>query len=130
MLVFEYYSPVMTIMKPSTVDTDEAILSEVGRRLARRRLDMGLTQAELAEKAGLGKRTLERIEAGESAQLSSLIRLLRALDALGGLERLIPDTGPSPMDLLNTRGKTRKRASSSRRKMDTPARDWKWGDES
>ena len=46
--------------------TDEAILEEIGRRLARRRVDLGCTQADLAEQSGVAKRTVERIEAGRS----------------------------------------------------------------
>ncbi len=37
---------------------------EFGQRLARRRLDLDLTQAQSADEAGVGKRTVERIEAG------------------------------------------------------------------
>ena len=61
----------LVIMKISTLLADEAILTEMGARIARRRLDLQLTQAELAEQAGVAKRTLERIEAGASAQMSS-----------------------------------------------------------
>jgi len=57
--------------------SDEAILSELGERLSRSRLDLQLTQAEVAEQAGIAKRTLERMEAGHSSQLSSLIRVPR-----------------------------------------------------
>jgi transcriptional regulator with XRE-family HTH domain len=59
--------------------TPEAVVQELGRRLARRRLDLGMTQANAAEQAGLGKRTVERIEAGGDTQLSTIIRLLRVL---------------------------------------------------
>lgn len=94
--------------------SDEAILGEIGRRIARRRLDLSVTQAELAERAGVSKRTLERIEAGSSAQMSSLIRIFRVLDLLPGLERLMPEAGPGPgpMERLIQKGKIRQRASS------------------
>src|SRR4051812_42911086 len=36
-----------------------------GTEIRRLRVDCGLTQAELAIKAGIGKRTVERIEAGQ-----------------------------------------------------------------
>ncbi len=42
---------------------DDAVLAELGRALAERRIGIGLTQAALAEQAGIGKRTVERIEA-------------------------------------------------------------------
>ena len=61
---------------------DAAILKEIGERIAQRRLDLQLSQADLAEEAGLSKRTVERMEAGESTQLSSMIRVLRALNLI------------------------------------------------
>ena len=109
--------------------TDDAVLEELGRRLERRRLDLQLTQAKLAEQAGVSKRTVERIEAGAAAQTLSLIRILRVLELLQGFDRLIPETGPRPMDLLKLKGKQRKRASSSRAS-DQPGKVWSWGDDS
>jgi len=116
-------------MKISKLLADDAILAEIGERISSRRLDLQLTQAEVAEQAGIAKRTLERIEAGHSAQMSSLIRLLRVLDGLPGLDGLIPEAGPRPMDLLKRKGKVRQRASK-RRPSDQPGKPWTWGDES
>ncbi|MFV8816770.1 helix-turn-helix domain-containing protein [Haliea sp. E17] len=108
--------------------TDDVILGEIGERLAARRIDLQLTQAAVAEQAGIAKRTLERIEAGHSSQLSSLVRVLRVLDAMAGLETLVPEAGPRPMDLLQRKGKRRQRASGKRAGK-TPAPAWNWGDE-
>ncbi len=108
--------------------TDAAILKEIGERTARRRLDLQLSQADLAEEAGLSKRTVERMEAGESAQLSSMIRVLRALNLMDKLDGLIPEVTARPMELLKLKGKLRKRASSAR-KADKSAEEWRWGDE-
>jgi transcriptional regulator with XRE-family HTH domain len=112
-------------MKISPLLTDEAILAELGRRLARRRIELQLTQAEAAKQAGIGKRTLERIEAGESAQLSSLLRLLRVLELLPQLDQAIPAATPGPMELLRRQGKMRQRAPS-KRGAETPDRPWTW----
>ncbi len=116
-------------MNISRALTDEAILTELGRRIQRCRIDLELTQADLAEQAGLSKRTVERLEDGGSAQMSSIVRVLRALDLLRGLEALVPETGPRPTEMLRRKGKLRKRASSKRR-ADRTVRDWSWGDES
>jgi transcriptional regulator with XRE-family HTH domain len=105
--------------------SDEAILVELGVRLARRRIDKPLTQAELAHEAGVSKRTVERIEAGASAQMSSLIRICRVLDLLPGMDQFIPPSGPKPMELIKTKGKMRQRASSSRRG-GGPDDQWTW----
>ncbi|OQX09984.1 MAG: transcriptional regulator [Desulfobulbaceae bacterium A2] len=114
-------------MKIEEVLTDMAILAELGGRLAQRRLELQLTQEMLAEQAGVSKRTIERIEAGATAQISTLIRLLRVLDLLDRLEILVPEAGPRPMDLLKLKGKARQRATGKRKSTDTGP--WHWGDE-
>lgn len=107
--------------------SDEAILAELGARLSSARLSRNLTQAELAHDAGVSKRTLERIEAGQSAQLTSFIRVLRSLDLLDRLELLLPPPQPGPMDLLRRAGKTPQRATGSSASTGEP---WTWSDES
>jgi transcriptional regulator with XRE-family HTH domain len=97
-------------MQIDKIMSDGAILAEVGARLARRRIDLRLTQADLAREAGVSKRTVERIEAGASAQMASMIRIFRILDLIPGMDRLIPPTGPRPMELIKNKGRQRKRA--------------------
>ncbi|MCK4565287.1 MAG: helix-turn-helix transcriptional regulator [Verrucomicrobia bacterium] len=115
-------------MKIEGLLTDEAILAELGGRMAQYRLELRLTQAELAEQAGISKRTVERIEAGATTQLSTMIRIFRALDLLDRLDGLLPEAGPRPMDLLKLKGKGRQRAP--RRKKQPGGEAWQWGDES
>lgn len=122
----------MTKMNDYNLLTDDGILKAIGRRLARRRIDLQLTQAHLAEQAGVSKRTVERIEAGAPAQSVSLVRILRVLGLLKGLDQLIPETGPSPMELLKLKGKERQRASSkgvSKGAINRSAETWTWGDD-
>lgn len=107
--------------------TDEAILADLGARLSSVRLSRDLTQAQLAQDAGVSKRTVERIEAGQSAQLTSFIRILRSLDLLDGLELLLPPPHPGPMDLLRRAGKPPQRASGT---TTSPSKPWTWADES
>ena len=114
-------------MKISINATDDSILNALGERLARHRLDKNLTQAQLAQQAGVSKRTVERLEAGGSAQLSSLIRLCRALSLLPQFEALIPETPPSPIAQLKLRGKDRQRASV-KKATSRSTRKWEWGD--
>ncbi len=114
-------------MKISKSLADDAILAEIGERIARRRLEFQSTQAHVAEQAGVAKRTVERIEAGASTQMSSMIRILRVLDLLPGLDHMIPEAGPRPMDLLKRKGKVRQRASS-RRRSDRSDKPWSWDD--
>ena len=106
--------------------TDEAILAELGARLSAARLSRNLTQAQLARNAGVAKRTVERVEAGQSAHLTSFVRILRALDLLDGLDALLPPPQPAPMDLLRHHGKAPRRATGTGTPTDEP---WTWADE-
>lgn len=115
-------------MKITELTSDEAILGELGRRIAQRRLELSITQAEVAERAGISKRTLERIEAGASAQISSLIRIFRVLELMPQLEQLVPELVTRPMELLKQKGKVRRRASSSKRAQ-RPEEPWSWDDD-
>ncbi|MDP4610061.1 MAG: helix-turn-helix domain-containing protein [Opitutales bacterium] len=110
--------------------TDETIIRELGERLARMRLDRDLTQAELANQAGVGLRTVQRLEKGTAApQLTMFIRILRALDIVEHFDLLVPEPIPSPMQQLKMRGKLRKRASGKEMKVAEPKGAWTWGDE-
>jgi len=108
--------------------SDEAILIEIGARIAHQRLNLQLSQAELAEQAGIGKRTLERMEAGFPSQMLSLVRVLRVLDILPNIDMAIPDLKPGPMDLLKSKGKARQRASG-KKGSGNPVEAWSWDDE-
>jgi transcriptional regulator with XRE-family HTH domain len=112
--------------------TDEAVLSELGARLERTRLERNLTQRELASEAGVERKAVQRIEAGESVKLVSLIRVLRALELLDALDQLVPEPVPSPIELLSLHGRSRRRASGERRKSPSARKQavgWHWGDE-
>lgn len=97
-------------MKFTSQLTDEGVLQQLGERLARMRLDQRLTQAALAERAGVAKRTVERLESGEVAtQLSGFLRVCRALGVLDRFETLFPEPTVSPMAQLKMQGHPRQR---------------------
>ena len=108
--------------------SDDAVLEALGRRLGRRRLALQLSQAELADEAGVSKRTIERMEAGASAQTLNFIRVMRVLDLLNNFDQLVPKTESRPMDLLKLKGKERRRASP-RRIAGRSGEKWAWGDD-
>lgn len=120
-------------MKITTELTDPAVLHEIGARLERRRIDAGLTQAQLAQEAGISKRTVERMEAGRGTDSLMLLRVLRVLKLMDALDLLVPDLPQSPLVLLKGRGRMRKRVGHSRLPRDNraaakPAEPWKWRD--
>lgn len=119
--------------------TDAAVLAALGERLARRRLDQNRTQAALATEAGVSRSTVARLEAGESSQMTNLVRVLRALGLLGRLDAAVPEPVPSPLAQLRSAEPRRRRASSGTpgRPAGSPpaetrapeATPWRWGDE-
>jgi transcriptional regulator with XRE-family HTH domain len=91
----------------------DAELRQLGSRLAELRLALNLTQAELAEQAGVSKRTIERLESGATAsQLSTFLRVCRVLGLQDRLKQLLPAPVASPVAQLKQQRQTRKRASS------------------
>lgn len=105
----------------------EVVLTEIGERIRRLRIDQGMTQAELAERAGIGLRTLQRLENGTAAtQLSSVIKVSQSLGLEKRLDALIPGPEMSPIALLQLKTGVRKRASG--KKPTKAAGSWKWGE--
>lgn len=71
--------------------TDSEILKELGGRLRSYRLQMNLTQAELATRAGVSRTTIRDAELGKDSQLPTLVKFLRALGRLDNLGKLMLD---------------------------------------
>ncbi len=117
-------------MRISSDISDRASVRELGRRLARHRLNENLTQAALAARAGVSLPTVQRIERGNPSQIANLIRILRALELLDNLDTLVPEPAASPLQQVRMHGMLRRRASSrSGHATREPPPAWKWGDE-
>ena len=115
-------------MKFHDAVSDDALLKELGGRIARYRLNMNLTQEALAKEAGLSERTIIRVEHGDSTQAANLFRILRALRLVENMEALIPEPVASPIQQLKRQGKQRRRASP-RSATPKSKKPWSWGDE-
>lgn len=114
-------------MRLEELNTDAAVLAELGRRMARHRLERNWTQAELAREAGVGQATVQRAERGQSVQMTSMVKLLRMLELLEGLDAAIPEPVQSPIaQLERERSGTRRRARAHR---PPPGQSWTWGEE-
>ena len=104
--------------------TDTAVLAEMGHRLRRERLNRNITRDKLAEISGVSSRTIQHVEHGANFSMETLIRLLRALGLLDRVDALLPEPGPSPVQLAKLRGKERERASGSRERPENDT--WQW----
>jgi len=61
-----------------------------------KRLALGLTQSELARRSGLSLRTIKKFELGDSINLMSLMKIMRALGEFNRFEALVPVVEASP----------------------------------
>lgn len=99
--------------------SDKAAMKLIGERIQKERLNQNLTQAELAERAGIGVRTVKSLEAGQKPTVDTLIRALRVLGRLGAIDAFLPEPGLSPLQLAKLQGRERQRASGCRQGVDS-----------
>jgi transcriptional regulator with XRE-family HTH domain len=122
-------------MRFDELTTDAAVLAELGRRLERHRLERNWTQAEMAAEAGIGQATVQRAERGKSVQMTSMIKLLRTLGLLAGLDLAIPESIDLPIAQLDRQQRSIRRRARGRRggrkgEPTEPAEEpWRWGNE-
>jgi transcriptional regulator with XRE-family HTH domain len=81
----------------------EELQSELGRRLKQLRLSKNLDQRTTAEKAGITRAALQNLEAGRGSSVKTLVRTLKALNYLEGIEILAPEPSVNPLALLKTK---------------------------
>lgn len=98
-------------MKITQLTPENQSLGELGVRLARIRKQQGYSQERLADAAGIGVATLRRIEDGQDSQLSSWLKLLKALEMSAAIDALVPEDFRSPMAEVLATGRKRKTAA-------------------
>ncbi len=91
--------------------TDAAIVEQLGLYIRRLRLQQDTSQAQLADKAGLNRWTISKIENGEPVTLMSLIQILRALNSLYVLNTFQVSEEISPLAYAKLKKQQRQRAS-------------------
>jgi len=81
----------MLIVKLKIMDnwiflTGQEILTEIGKRLKKIRLQHNLTQKELSKEVGLSVTTISLIEHGKSMTVETLLRILMRLNRIKDFE--------------------------------------------
>ena len=99
-------------------------IKDLGQRIKLYRVMLGMSQQELADKTGISKRSISRMEQGESVQVNSLFTVLLALDLGDNIELLVPDQSARPSFYLEKTENTPKRVRNKSKK-----NGFKWGDE-
>ncbi len=102
------------------------IAHELGERLKSVRLNKDMTQQEVADQAGVSRKTVLNAEKGK-VQLENLVAIMQALQLTAQLDRFLPLPGLSPMQLAKLQGKQRQRASGQGRTEDSESeREAEW----
>lgn len=87
-------------MSQSIFRTPGELQHLLGERLRRIRLNRNLDQRTTAEKAGVSEKALRNLESGRGSTVETLLRVLKGLDCLQGLDMLAPEISVNPLDLL------------------------------
>ena len=91
-----------------------AIAEELGNRLRQARLNANITQAELASRTGLNRRTILNAEKGK-VQLKNIVAILVSLNMAEQLNIFLPAQEISPLQLAKLKGQERQRASKPKK---------------
>ena len=78
----------------------EELQAALGERIRRLRLSRNVDQRATAAKAGVSEKALRNLEAGRGSTVETLLRTLKALDFLQGIEMLAPEVTVNPLALL------------------------------
>jgi transcriptional regulator with XRE-family HTH domain len=86
--------------------------TSLGEQIRQLRISKELTQFSTAEKAGISERAIKDLEAGRGSTVETLLRVLKALDSLAGLDLIVPKPTVSPLAMLR-HAKPRRRVRRS-----------------
>ena len=98
-------------MKQFYSKSNKELIRLWGEKLKELRLEANLSQASLAEQAGLGRNSVAEIEKGRNFSVGSLIAMLRVLNQLDRLEGFFQKKQfeLTPMEIFEREQKQRKR---------------------
>jgi transcriptional regulator with XRE-family HTH domain len=88
-------------MSDITFKTPEELQIALGERVRRLRLARNIDQRATADKAGISEKALRNLESGRGSTVETLLRTLKALDSLQGIEMLAPEVTVDPLALLH-----------------------------
>lgn len=108
--------------------SDEQLLGELGLRVDYLRRQKGLSDKQLAERGGLGLRTLVAFRTDhKDITLATFLRILRGLGEIERLEGLLPPAEPTYSPSDGRYVEPPKRIRKKRPSKKAPA--FEWGDE-
>ena len=121
-------SQIQYIMNTIDETSDSALLREIGRRIAYLRINARMKQEELAEKAGLSRYALSRLENGAGGiRLDSFLSVLRCLNVLNKLSLVLPPPTLTPIQIAEMNRRIKVEPKRVRSKRNNSAKRV-WGD--
>lgn len=99
-------------------------IKELGQKIKTYRIMSGMSQQDLEELSGVSKRSISRLEQGESVQVDNLFKILVSLGLGDNIELLVPDQTKRPSYYLE-----KSESIPQRVRKKTVKNDFKWGDE-
>jgi transcriptional regulator with XRE-family HTH domain len=112
-----------------SVATSDQIEAALCKRLESIRLSRNITQAQLAEEAGVSSRTIGRLEKGQGVSMDTFIRVMMALNIQQNLEALMPDPNVRPIERVGMGAGERKRARPAKYVDESPSLSWSDGED-
>jgi len=110
--------------------SDQQAVARLGKEIKRMRLERNMSQAEVAEKTGLDRSTVARLEGGRAATLLTVVQVLRVLNKLELLDGFHAEPQPTPYMLVEAQEKylkkQRKRAGRKRPDVTPPEPKSTW----
>ena len=95
-LVFGYL--VKQMSQNTKYINSETIERDICKKLERIRLLKNISQAKLAEAAGVSRRTISRMENGGGISLDTFIRVMQALNLTDHLTAMLPNSDIRPVE--------------------------------
>lgn len=107
---------------------DFELLKEIGRRISFLRISAQLKQSDLAEKTGISRYALSRLENGVGGmRLESFLSILRSLHVLNRLSVVLPEPSLTPIQMLELEKRFQK--MPKRVRSSSVKKVGRWGDE-
>jgi transcriptional regulator with XRE-family HTH domain len=98
--------------------TENEIITELGLKLKRIRLEKNLTQREVSEKTGIDRSTISQMENGKAGTLLYFIKLVNLYGKSEELLKIFHTPEVSPMEIYKLQKKRRKQATAKKFKKD------------
>jgi DNA-binding XRE family transcriptional regulator len=120
LLLFYLIGNTVPFMQNMSFSTPEELQVALGERIRRLRLSRNIDQRTAAAKAGVSEKALRNLEAGRGSSVETLLRTLKALDYLQGIDALSPEVTVSPLGMLRRSSPQRRVRRPRKPPKDTP----------